>query len=91
MIDVASRAKGEVLYKQHCASCHNPINRTDENSKVTARLSDEGTDQNMIRNFGAIVKTGKLKGQQSAARTRAIRRRGTARRHSETHRRANHT
>ena len=31
---------------------------------VTAHISDEGTDQNMIRNFGAVVKTGRLKGRQ---------------------------
>jgi hypothetical protein len=63
-IDTTSRARGEVLYKANCVGCHNAIDRTDPNRKVTAHISDEGTDQNMVRNFGAIVKTGRLKGRQ---------------------------
>jgi hypothetical protein len=63
-IDAGSRTRGELLYKNNCAGCHNPIDRTDGNRKVTARISDEGTDQNLNRNFGAIVKTGRLKGRQ---------------------------
>ena len=33
-------------------------------ARLTARLSNEGTDQNMIRNFLASAKTGRLKGRQ---------------------------
>jgi hypothetical protein len=63
-IDAGSRSRGKLLYEKNCASCHQPIDRTDPNRKVTAQLSDVGTDQNMIRNFGAIVKTGRLRGRQ---------------------------
>ena len=63
-INAASRTRGEVLYQQNCIGCHNAINRTDPGRKVTAHISDEGTDQNMVRNFGAVVKTGRLKGRQ---------------------------
>ena len=63
-IDLASKHRGENIYKNNCIKCHDLIDRVSGSRKVTARLSDEGTDQNMIRNFGAIVKTGRLRGRQ---------------------------
>ncbi|WZO98731.1 di-heme-cytochrome C peroxidase [Isosphaeraceae bacterium EP7] len=63
-IDLASKLRGEAIYKANCIACHDSIVRDSGSRKVTARLSDEGTDQNMIRNFAAIVKTGRLKGRQ---------------------------
>jgi hypothetical protein len=63
-IDTDAKQRGEKIYRANCVRCHDLIDRKAEDRKVTARLSDEGTDQNMIRNFGAIVKTGRLKGRQ---------------------------
>jgi hypothetical protein len=63
--DTTRQTRGAILYAQNCARCHNPINRTDENRKVIAHMSDEGTDQNVIRNFGVVVATGRLRGRQS--------------------------
>lgn len=63
-INADSRAKGELLFMQHCADCHKAIDRTDPNRYVIAQLSNAGTDQNMIRNFGRYAKTGILKGRR---------------------------
>ena len=41
---------GAVLFSKHCAECHESINRTDPNRKVTAIMRDVHTDQSMARN-----------------------------------------
>lgn len=41
---------GAVLFSKHCAECHESINRTDQNRKVTAIMRDVHTDQSMARN-----------------------------------------
>ncbi|MEO6786199.1 MAG: di-heme-cytochrome C peroxidase, partial [Chthoniobacteraceae bacterium] len=41
---------GAVLFRIHCAECHESINRTDPNRKVTAVMRDVHTDQSMARN-----------------------------------------
>lgn len=64
-IDEDLRAKGHVLFKAHCAKCHKSINRTDAARKVTAGMSDEGTDSLMAQNFYTRrAKTGVLKGRR---------------------------
>lgn len=63
-IDPAAMGRGKTLYSKNCMACHALIDRTDPNRTVKAQLSDEGTDQNMIRNFAIVVKTGRLKGRQ---------------------------
>ena len=64
-IDEVLRAKGEILFRQHCASCHEPIVRDDENRNVKARMSDEKTDPMMARNFLTRKgKTGVLQGRR---------------------------
>ncbi len=63
-IDADKQAKGEALFKKVCASCHKAVDRTDPNRKVIAQLSNGGTDQNLIRNFGRTAKTGILEGRR---------------------------
>jgi len=59
------RASGEILFRQHCASCHESIVRDDENRTVKARMSDEKTDPMMARNFLTRKgKTGVLQGRR---------------------------
>jgi hypothetical protein len=63
-IDQAMRDRGKIVYQDHCVHCHTEIDRTDENRRVEARLSDVGTDRMMITNFGRQSKTGPLRGRQ---------------------------
>ena len=63
-INADSKAKGELLFKERCADCHQAIDRQDPDRKVIAQLSNVETDQNMIRNFGRFAKTGLLKGRR---------------------------
>jgi len=63
-IDTAMRDRGKIVYQDHCIRCHAGIDRTDEDRKVEARLSDVGTDKMMIANFGRQSKTGPLRGRQ---------------------------
>ena len=68
-IDQAKAGRGGLLYQQHCAQCHNIVERTDVNRKVVAwmeRLDSIKTDptaaQNLISRKG---KTGVLEGRPS--------------------------
>ncbi len=64
-IDKSLKTSGEILFRQHCASCHEPIVRDDMNRSVTARMSDEKTDPMMARNFLTRKgKTGVLQGRR---------------------------
>ncbi|MSR57242.1 MAG: hypothetical protein EXS05_06190 [Planctomycetaceae bacterium] len=63
-IDDAMSARGEVIYKDNCLTCHELIDRKATDHKFKARLSDEGTDQSLIRNFGRQAQTGRLKGRR---------------------------
>lgn len=64
-IDEGQRAAGEILFRQHCASCHESIVRDDENRTVKARMSDQKTDPMMARNFlTRSGKTGVLQGRR---------------------------
>lgn len=64
-IDEGLRASGEILFRQHCASCHESIVRDDENRTVKARMSDAKTDPMMARNFLTRKgKTGVLQGRR---------------------------
>jgi hypothetical protein len=64
-IDMEKKAKGEVLFNQHCVECHAPIVRTDKNRTVTAWLKRSvDTDPAMSRNFlERRAKTGVFEGQ----------------------------
>ena len=64
-IDPTLKASGEILFRQHCASCHESIDRDDENRTVKARMSDERTDPTMASNFLTRKgKTGVLQGRR---------------------------
>ena len=64
-INEGLKTSGEILFRKHCASCHEPIVRDDENRTVKARMSDEGTDPMMARNFLTRKgKTGVLQGRR---------------------------
>ncbi len=63
-IDGNLQFKGQALFKKHCSECHKSIDRTDPDRRVIAKLSDGGTDQNLIRNFGRTANTGRLRGRQ---------------------------
>jgi processive rubber oxygenase RoxA-like protein len=59
-IDQEKTKAGRVLYKKHCLSCHQDINRTDPGRKIKARMSTLDaiqTDPWMARNV--LEKTGK--------------------------------
>lgn len=60
------RAKGELLYKQYCVECHQPIKRDDKNRTVKAWLERSvGTDPAMARNFlTRTAKTGAFQDQK---------------------------
>ena len=64
-IDEVLRASGETLYKQHCATCHETIERKNPNREVKAWLKESvGTDPTMARNFlTRVAKTGDFKNQ----------------------------
>jgi hypothetical protein len=49
-IDSDLAKKGEVLFQENCARCHQDINRSDPNRTVTAVMRDMGTDESMARN-----------------------------------------
>lgn len=64
-IDENLKAKGAVLFKTHCAACHEAIDPTDPKREVKARMSDEGTDPLMAKNFFTRrAKTGRLEGRR---------------------------
>ncbi len=64
-IDEGLQTGGKILFRQHCASCHESIVRDDENRVVKARMSDEKTDPMMARNFLTRKgKTGVLQGRR---------------------------
>ncbi|MDG3007973.1 di-heme-cytochrome C peroxidase [Paludisphaera mucosa] len=63
-IDATARGLGEAVYAANCAGCHESIDRKSPSRRVVARMSDEGTDPNMIRNFGRMAKTGRLEGRR---------------------------
>lgn len=66
-IDPTLRAKGEILYNDHCLECHDLIKRNDKNRVVTATMGAVGTDQAMARNFATRVsKTGVLNGRRKS-------------------------
>jgi len=57
-------AAGKALYDQHCAACHAPIDRTDPNRRVVAKLVDAGTDPRTAANiWGRRSRTGVLEGR----------------------------
>ncbi len=64
-----SVARGEVVYRNNCVSCHELIDRSDKDVKLTAKIVPQnqvGTDPTMAQNFAkSISKTGPLKGQKS--------------------------
>ncbi|HVG91356.1 MAG TPA: di-heme-cytochrome C peroxidase, partial [Alphaproteobacteria bacterium] len=52
-INEERRAKGEILFKQYCVSCHTEIDRDDPNRRGVAhlsRLNEVGTDPQMAAN-----------------------------------------
>lgn len=63
-LDPQLKAKGRELYVAHCRDCHNDINRKAPDRTVKARLSDEGTDPQLVINFGRVARTGKLEGRR---------------------------
>lgn len=59
------KSNGEVLFRKHCASCHEPIDREDPTRMVKARMSDEKTDTMMALNFlRRKAKSGVLNGRR---------------------------
>ncbi|TWU49465.1 di-heme-cytochrome C peroxidase [Rubripirellula reticaptiva] len=63
-IDKSRKLRGEALFVENCQSCHQAIDRTADDRKVTAMMSDEGTDPAMAMNFGRTAKTGVLEGRR---------------------------
>jgi mono/diheme cytochrome c family protein len=62
-IDATKKAAGAPIFAEYCGRCHEPINRTDPNRKVIARMSDTGTDPQMASNFrDRTGQTGRLEG-----------------------------
>jgi hypothetical protein len=62
-IDQDKAAKGVALYKTNCLECHALINRTDPNRKITAVMTDTGTDPRAFTNFfNRTGSSGKLNG-----------------------------
>ena len=64
-VNTGLKTSGELLFRQHCAYCHEPIDRHDANRTVRARMSDEKTDPMMALNFLTRKgKTGVLQGRR---------------------------
>ncbi len=64
-VNTGLKTSGELLFRQHCAYCHEPIDRHDANRTVKARMSDEKTDPMMALNFLTRKgKTGVLQGRR---------------------------
>jgi mono/diheme cytochrome c family protein len=65
IIDENDRVKGQTLFKQNCATCHDDtFKRTSAIRSIEAKISDVGTDQQMAKNFATrTLKTGQLKGR----------------------------
>lgn len=65
-IDKALASRGEALYRQHCQTCHAPIQRDDPHRKVTAYIAGVdvvGTDPQSVKNLvTARAPTGILQG-----------------------------
>lgn len=66
-IDVAMADRGEALYAQHCAKCHNLVNPSDEHRRVVAwmeNLDSAGTDRKVAENIDRYRgSTGVLEGR----------------------------
>ncbi len=63
-INKERRDRGELIYKDNCMKCHEPIVRDAANRTVEGKLSDVGTDQQMLINFGRTARTGILEGRR---------------------------
>jgi mono/diheme cytochrome c family protein len=71
-IDRALAAAGRLLYKQYCARCHTPLDRTDTTTSVRAAMvpvTEVGTDTAMVQNYAdrfeyTRIETGILEGQR---------------------------
>ena len=55
---------GAAIYDQNCKECHALIQRDAADRKVTAWISDEGTDTKMLENFMRVGQTGLLQGRR---------------------------
>jgi hypothetical protein len=64
VIDANLKAKGEVLFAHNCAKCHAAIDRDAADRRIIANMSDEGTDQSLVRNFKRMANTGRLNGRR---------------------------
>ncbi|MDH5552431.1 MAG: di-heme-cytochrome C peroxidase [Nitrosomonas sp.] len=64
-IDMAKAAKGSVIYREQCASCHQVIPSDKQKEKykaVMTPINEVGTDPTMAKNAGELAKTLALEG-----------------------------
>lgn len=63
-LDEARITRGAALYRMHCIDCHALVDRTDPDRRVTAVMSDVGTDERVLGNAARVVATGRLAGRR---------------------------